>query len=153
MKRSPELAVLSREHHVALEIALRLTRASADDARDVRDRALAFWEAEARQHFRQEEDVLLPAFARHAPADDPDVVRVLVEHVDMRRRFADLAAPGAPDLDALHELGRVLHDHVRHEERTLFGRIEAVLSSDELASLGAALAAADDDARRGEAGG
>lgn len=140
MKRSPELAVLSREHHVALEVALRLTRATADDAQEVRDQALAFFTDEARRHFREEEELLLPAFARHAPPDDPDVVRVLVEHVEMRRRFADLAAADAPDLDTLHELGRILHDHVRHEERTLFGRIEAVLTPEELGALGAALA-------------
>ncbi len=146
MQRSDELAPLSREHHVALEIALRLRRASADDAQAVRAAFLTFFEDEARAHFRAEEELLLPAFARHAPADDPDVVRVLVDHVDLRRRAADLdAGPGA--LQALHELGELLNAHVRHEERTLFPRIEAALSAAELQALGTALAEGDGGSR------
>jgi hemerythrin-like domain-containing protein len=144
VKRSPELAVLSREHHVALEIALRLRRATDTDADAVRTAARAFWTAEGREHFRQEEELVLPAFARHAPADDPDVVRVLVEHVDIRRRVADLDGGTVP-VDALHELGVLLRDHVRHEERVLFPRIEAALADAELEALGAALVAADAD--------
>ena len=85
------------------------------------------------------QSLLLPAFARHAPADDPDVVRVLVEHVDIRRRFADLAGTAAPDVADLQALGVALRDHVRHEERVLFGRIEQALGAEELATLGVAL--------------
>ncbi len=140
MQRSDELAPLSREHHVALEVALRLRRATVADAEQVRVAFLQFFEDEAREHFRAEEELLLPAFARHAAADDPDVARVLVEHVEMRRRAAQLAA-GTSDVDELHALGELLNAHVRHEERTLFPRIEAALDPDELTALGAALAA------------
>jgi hypothetical protein len=136
--RSNELAVLSREHHVALELALRLQRATAADAETVRQATLDFWHEEGREHFRLEEELLLPAFARHAPADDVDVVRVLVEHVDIRRRIADLETGGHLDVAALNALGELLRDHVRHEERTLFGRIEEALDPDELAALGTA---------------
>ena len=121
MQRSDELAPLSREHHVALEVALRLRRASEDDAAECGAAFLTFFEDEAREHFRAEEELLLPAFARHAPADDPDVVRVLVEHVELRRPRAGPAAP-AGALAALHALGELLTGHVRHEERTLFPR-------------------------------
>lgn len=141
MRRSEELATLSREHHVALEVALRLRRATAQDADAVRVAFLAFFEGEARDHFRAEEELLLPAFARHVASDDPDVVRVLVEHVELRRRADDMAS-GSCDLRALHELGDLLNAHVRHEERTLFPRVEAALDPVELAALGAALNAA-----------
>lgn len=139
MKRSDELAVLSREHHVALELALRLGRATDDDASAVSASALEFWRSEGREHFRLEEELLLPAFARHAPADDPDVVRVLVEHLQVRRRIADLERDPGAGAEELHALGTLLHDHVRHEERTLFPRIEAALDGEELAAVGAAL--------------
>ena len=138
MERSEELAPLSREHHVALAMALRLRRATDDDAAQVRESFLDFFEHESRAHFRAEEELLLPAFARHAPADDPDVVRVLVEHVEIRRRAADLAAGERPASD-LNELGEILHDHVRHEERTLFPRVEEALTPEELAAVGRAL--------------
>ena len=135
MKRSAELAPLSREHHVALEVSLRLRKATASDADEVRARFLRFYEDEAREHFSAEEEFLLPAFARHVPPDDADVVRVLVEHVELRRRAADVARGIAGPSD-LHALGHLLHDHVRHEERTLFPRIEAALDDEELAVLG-----------------
>lgn len=147
MKRSSELAVLSREHHVALEIALRLQRATDLDAEAVTRATLEFWRDEGREHFRLEEELLLPAFARHAGADDEDVVRVLVEHVDIRRRIADLERGAPVDVAALNSLGEVLRDHVRHEERTLFGRIEAALDAEELTAIGAALDAAGGEHR------
>lgn len=146
MQRSDELAPLSREHHVALAMALRLRRATDADAAAVREAFLEFFEAESRAHFRAEEELLLPAFARHAPADDPDVVRVLVEHVEIRRRAADAAA-GERSAAELHALGELLHDHVRHEERALFPRVEAALSTDELTALAAALAEAEGERR------
>ena len=136
------MAVLSREHHVALEMALRLQRASDVDAEAVRSAALEFWHGEGREHFRLEEELLLPLFARHAGAEDADVVRVLVEHLDIRRRIADLETGAPADAAALNALGVLLRDHVRHEERTLFGRIEDALSASELAALGAGLDAA-----------
>lgn len=137
MKRSNELAVLSREHHVALELGLRLQRATDADVETVTQEALQFWREEGREHFRLEEELLLPAFARHAGADDEDVVRVLVAHVDIRRRIGDLKTGLA--VEDLHALGERLRDHVRHEERTLFGRIEAALSPEELSAVGSAL--------------
>lgn len=140
MRRSEQLSPLSREHHVALEVALRLRKASDADAETARDRFLRFFDSEGREHFRAEEEILLPAFARHAAPDDPDVARVLTEHEELRRYAAELSA--APvGLDTLHAVGRLLHDHVRHEERTLFPRIEAALDDDELAAVGAELAA------------
>jgi hypothetical protein len=142
VQRSNELAVLSREHHVALELALSLQRATDVDAETVRQATLDFWREEGRLHFRLEEELLLPAFARHAGADDADIVRVLVEHVDIRRRIGDLETDPRVDSAALNALGEQLRDHVRHEERTLFGRIEATLDPDELGAVGIALLAA-----------
>ena len=138
VQRSNELAVLSREHHIALELALRLQRATGADAKSITQATLDFWRREGREHFRLEEELLLPAFARHAGADDADVVRVLIEHVDIRRRIADLET-GRIDVAALNALGEALRDHVRHEERTLFGRIEETLKPEELATLGTTL--------------
>lgn len=142
MKRSDELSPLSRQHHVALETALRLRRAADHDADAVRASTLDFWNEEGREHLRLEEELLLPAFAVHVPAGDPDVLRVLVDHVELRSRVAALEDAHQTDLAALHDLGERLDAHVRHEERTLFPRIEAALTPGELAAVGAALSAA-----------
>jgi hemerythrin-like domain-containing protein len=86
---------------------------------------------------------LLPAYARHTTCDRPEVVRVLTEHVDLRRRGQDLEANADPDLSGLRELGERLERHIRFEERELFPMIEAALPDDELAQLGAAFAGAE----------
>lgn len=140
MKRSDELAPLSREHHVALEVALLLKRASAADAAQAQEAFLAFFEREGRDHFRAEEELLLPAFAPYAGDGDADVARVLDEHREIIRRAQRLTS-AAGSAEDLRELGELLGDHVRHEERTLFPRVEAALAPQELTALGAALAA------------
>jgi hemerythrin-like domain-containing protein len=135
MKRSDALSPLSRQHHHGLAAALKLKRADANTAGDARTAFLEFWETERREHFRLEEEVLLPSYARYGEADHPAVVRVLVEHVDLRRRGADLAATPSADPGVLHDLGERLERHIRHEERVLFPLIEAALPEAELARV------------------
>jgi hemerythrin-like domain-containing protein len=141
VKRSAELAPLSRDHHQGLFAALKLRRATADDRAEARATFLAFWE-DGRRHFAIEEELLLPALARHVACDHEAIVRVLTEHVDLRRRAQDVTA-GDERLEALHELGTRLQEHIRHEENVLFALVEAALADDELVALGAAIARAE----------
>ncbi|MGH2928070.1 MAG: hemerythrin domain-containing protein, partial [Solirubrobacteraceae bacterium] len=62
MKRHPAIAALSRDHHHALVVAQRLRRATDDDGSDARAREtfLEYWRADGAQHFREEEEILLP---------------------------------------------------------------------------------------------
>lgn len=142
MKRSDALAPLSREHHVALEVALRLRRADDGDAAAARAAFLGFFTPEGEAHFRVEEDVLLPAIADVLPPDDADVARVRDDHADLRRLAADLARNADTPVSELRALGERLDGHVRHEERVLFPRIEAALDDERLARLEADLTAA-----------
>jgi iron-sulfur cluster repair protein YtfE (RIC family) len=148
MKRSEALAELSRDHHQALFVAQRLRRAGPETAVAAREAFLEFWATEGRRHFRDEEEILLPAFARHEPPTHEAVVRVLTDHIDLRRRAGDLGPGTTPSLDDLRELGERLHAHVRHEERVLFPMIEAVLSTDELVELAASLVSTQASASR-----
>jgi hypothetical protein len=45
---------------------------------------------------------------------------VLVEHVDLRRRSAELARHGDPTPEELRQLGERLEGYIRDEERVLF---------------------------------
>jgi hemerythrin-like domain-containing protein len=150
MKRGDFLQALSREHHQGLFVALQLRRATADTAAGAREAFLEFWRSEGRMHFGIEEEVLLPAFARHAPVDEPAVVRVLTEHVDLRRRGAELAAGESIALERLHELGERLQQHIRHEERVLFPMIEAALPDAERRQLALDLERAEAQGARPE---
>ena len=134
MKREEALQQLSRDHHRALEVALKLRRAGDSDAERVSRDFLEFWREHGALHFRVEEDVLLPGSASYVSATDPAVVRVLTDHVAIRRRAADVAA-GSASVKELNALGEMLNDHVRHEERVLFPMIEARLPAAELAAL------------------
>jgi hypothetical protein len=143
MKRDPALISLSRDHHQALSVALRLRRCTAETATEVRADTLRFWTSAGRTHFRLEEEVLLPAFARHGDAHHPLVARALCDHVAIRQRMDALARDAAPGVGRLRELGTMLSDHVRLEERELFVLIEQALPAADLAALAGALQQAE----------
>ena len=143
MKRSPELAALSRDHHQALEAALRLRRVTDETLGSAVEHFLAFFGGQGEQHFVIEERLVLPAL----PDDDAQwaeaTQRVRAEHREIRAAAASLA--DAASVRAARGVGELLAAHVRFEERTLFPLVEQRLSQGALADLGRALAAAEAD--------
>lgn len=144
MKRDPALVSLSRDHHRALAVARDLRRATTDTTLDARAEVLSFWRTAGRAHFRSEEEVLLPAYAGYGDAHHPLVARALCDHVAIRHAIDALVDDATPALGRLHELGGMLADHVRMEERELFVLIEQALPAPQLAALSAALATAEE---------
>jgi hemerythrin-like domain-containing protein len=142
MKRAEALRPLSRDHLKSLLAAKRLRGATEGDE-TVHD-FLEFWTTEGRHHFRVEEEVLLPGWALHRPVDRVAVGRMLEEHLAIRRG-ALRASGGEASSEELRELGRLLDDHVRFEERELFPTIEAALGPDELKRLASAIERAEED--------
>jgi hemerythrin-like domain-containing protein len=134
MKRHPALVPLSRDHHHVLVIAQQLRRATSENMTETANVFLAQWEAEGKQHFRLEEELLLPAYAAHGDSDHPAVTRMLQDHI-LIRRDADRAA-SEPSLELLHDLGKRLAEHVQLEEREVFPLIEATIPEPELQALG-----------------
>ena len=135
MKRSEALAMLSRDHHQALVVAQKLTRADADTATTARTRFLDFWNSEGRRHFQLEEELLLPAYAAYGDAHHPLVLQVLGDHVAIRAHVAQLNARPDTTTDVLREFGTMFAAHVRLEERELFPIIEDAIPADELLQL------------------
>jgi hemerythrin-like domain-containing protein len=134
MKRDEALRPLSREHLNALHAAKVLRE--GNDLAAVTEVFLDFWENEGRGHFRIEEEVLLPRWARYAEVDRSGVARMLEEHLAIRREALRLKA-GEVSMEQARDLGRLLHDHVRFEERELFPLIEEALDAAGLAELAA----------------
>jgi hypothetical protein len=144
MKRSAALAALSRDHHHALDAARRLRRAGAGDLDAALAHLQAFWHPRGRRHFEIEERLILPAL----PGTDADwreaTARVRDEHARIGAAVdAVFARGGEGGVDAAHALGTLLHDHVRFEERHLFGLLEARLPEPDLARLGEAIERAE----------
>jgi hemerythrin-like domain-containing protein len=95
-------------------------------------------------HFREEEEVLLPAYARHTRLDrDADVMRILADHAEIRAAVLEieqrLAAKASIAAEEMGRLGKLLHDHVRLEENEVFPRIEKTLGEEQLNAMGRGL--------------
>lgn len=140
MKRADALKPLSREHLAALLIAKKLR--TADDVAVAAGEFLDFWTQDGQRHFRIEEEILLPGWAAYGEIDQSGVARMLEEHLAIRREALRLQE-GAASLDQLHQLGALLHDHVRFEERHLFPAAEASLDAAALGRLATAIEAAE----------
>jgi iron-sulfur cluster repair protein YtfE (RIC family) len=132
VRRHRALEALSRDHHRALVVARELKRADGARAPAARDAFLAYWDSEGREHFREEEEILLPACAAWIDPGHPLVARVLTDHVRIRE-LADRLDTAPPE--RLHDLGRELEQHVRREERELFPLIEETLPDEALQRL------------------
>ena len=108
--------------------------------REIAEDFISFWESKGKLHFREEEEILLPAYASHVDLqEDADVLRMLADHASIRARVNALAsclsAHQAVDRQ-ITELGQILQDHVRLEENIIFPRIEKTLSESEMQQLG-----------------
>jgi hemerythrin-like domain-containing protein len=131
-KRHPSLQPLSRHHHHALVVAQMLIK-QQEPLDVIRDKLRDFWEHGGREHFSEEEEYLLPEFAKHQPIDIPEIRELLLEHIRIRSLVSEIA------IDAHHEkmsqLGELLREHVRKEERVVFPMIEAGLPEASLRKL------------------
>jgi iron-sulfur cluster repair protein YtfE (RIC family) len=128
MKRHESLFPLSRDHHQGLVQAASL-RAVGTDKSDLgrieaSERILKFWNEELLEHFREEEEILLPILARYTGPKQAEIIETLIQHVDIRRRIdevAQLLEEGSqPPVSMLNNLGVAIHDHIRYEEGALF---------------------------------
>lgn len=140
MLRDKNLIPLSHQHQHALALCVRIERASPIARAD-----LTAWQAEITQivqneigfHFAAEEHVLFPAARRfqelHALIDE-----LLAEHAVLRCRFTAAAERNMSGPD-VQEFARILSAHIRKEERRLFERVQELMSSEELASVGGKL--------------
>jgi hemerythrin-like domain-containing protein len=151
MKRHPSLHPLSQHHHFALIQALAMRRAAeapegkrAAAVERQAEKFVGFWHKTGHVHFREEEEVLLPAYARHTRLDrDAGVMRLLADHAEIRAAVQEferrLAEKTSIEPEEIARVGKLLHDHVRLEENEVFPRIEKVLGEKNLDSMGRGL--------------
>jgi len=133
MKRHKSLYPLSHDHHHALVQARELNLASAEAGQDASDAAAErfaeFWESDLQRHFRQEEQILLPALEKYVPPNCAEIAKTLREHEEIRRLVAalnrGLTQRVGADRGQLGQLGGRLAEHIRFEENELFPLVEA----------------------------
>ena len=126
MKRHEWLQDLSREHHLALRLALAAKRAvAAGDPAQVRAAAKLCadaFDSDLEPHFIREESDVLPLLAQGGAS--ALVTWTLNEHDEMRRLAARL---NEADPATLERFGELLGAHVRFEERELFEAAQTLL--------------------------
>jgi iron-sulfur cluster repair protein YtfE (RIC family) len=140
MPRHPSLVPYSHEHHHALVLSLRLKKQGPTSQHDFgwptefwlhATEALKFLDTELEHHFHEEEAVLFPS-VRESLSDASLIPSLLEQHIQLRALREDvrsqLSTRDEPTLrDTLQQLGVLLEQHVRKEERVLFPLIEQLL--------------------------
>lgn len=132
LKRHSALKQFSRDHHFALLLIWKIRQGlkTGVTIERIARYLLFFYQQHLRAHFYEEEKML---FAR-LPEDD--VMRK--QAVDEHRRINLLIAFIGTDLsntDLLTEFADLLEMHIRFEERSLFNRLQSVLSDSELKAI------------------
>jgi hemerythrin-like domain-containing protein len=145
-KRHPSLRELSVDHHHALVQAHRLIKAAnGDEAAQEHtvQEFFVFWNEHANSHFREEDEALLPFFARFGEVNQEPVNQMLREHVLIRRLVKDLQEQMSTQIEPslLRTLGETFEAHVRLEERVVFPILEATIPEDVMPELAAQLEA------------
>ena len=128
IKRSKELAQLSREHHDGLLFVWKLREGLKHKVTIARLKqyTIWFWQQHIKPHFFQEEKILVP----HMPANNPLAVQMKKEHDCIRELILSLDK-NAETTSFIH-LADLLNNHIRFEERLLFPFLEQSLSCEEL---------------------
>ena len=131
LKRSQQLAPLSREHHDGLLFAWKIKQGIENKStlEVMRNYTLWFWRYHIKPHFFQEEKILLPTMA----ADHPLAVKLQEDHEHIRELILGLDAEA--DKRTFIILCDLLNAHIRFEERELFAYLEKILTAEQLDNI------------------
>lgn len=148
IRRHPALAPLSRDHHLALQLARALIAGGSqhlraqlpDDPHALVAHVQKIFADQIEAHFAVEEESVLPAVSGRSAELDAECAEIRAEHDTMRALVTELARPNqtAAEIELrLDHLGKLLEAHVRKEERTLYEHVQATLDEGELSELAA----------------
>lgn len=128
IKRSKELAPLSREHHDGLIFVWKIKQglSNGTSLATLCSYTRWFWSNHMKPHFKDEEKVLV----KYLPADNPLVSRMFNEHAHLRDLIISLDKD--PDPHSLQSLAEYINNHIRFEERELFAYAEQTLTPEQL---------------------
>ena len=128
IKRSKQLAPLSREHHNGLLFSWKLRQGLENDTSlaTLGSYCQWFWKHHISQHFHQEEDIVL----KFLPSNNEMAIQLKDEHNNIRELILSISRQ--PDAIAIGMLADFICRHIRFEERILFTYLEKILSQEQL---------------------
>ncbi len=144
MKRANQLQPLSRQHHLGLNIA-RHAKECADDHATIAKHwyALTSYLSDMHEHFHIEDTLIANALLPYKETQ-LEVASVLdtleKQHKSLYEFMANVqTVKGATDdkvtVVEVKQLGTLLYDHIRFEERELFPIVERYLTEEELDAI------------------
>jgi len=142
MERDTRLIQLSREHHHALVLSLRIERelpsASVTEMQSLYADLVRFWNGGLQPHFSCEDECMLSRLASHADPGLQLAGRLQRDHREIEALVDTMASARTADerRDALTEFGMRLRGHIRWEERELFEWMQTDLGADDLDAIG-----------------
>ena len=146
LHRDSSLIPLSHQHQHGLALTVFIDRGlKAEPTREkgleLADKVARAAAAELLGHFRVEEEVLFPA-VRPFLASGELLDELIAEHRVMEDLILRIAqATDEERIPILKRFGKVLHGHIRTEERQLFQEIQGRLSESQLQEIGREIAA------------
>ena len=141
MKRTNQLQPLSRQHHLGLNLS-RHAKESLDEPEDIAKHwhNLTSYINDMQYHFEIEDNLIANALEPYRTTQ-PDVASVLETLDGQHKQLHQLmntveqsqkSGPKDVAVAQVHELGTLLYDHIRFEERELYPTVEKYLTEAEL---------------------
>lgn len=128
-KRHPALISLSQDHHHTLALALRLRQGEtalltdgwSHERKEQTRRVQQFFRDDLAVHFRLEEEILFPTILKQVPSASSIISSLTAQHRQIEKLVLRLRETLSTSLGPLlSEIGTVLEQHIRAEERELF---------------------------------
>lgn len=137
MKRHEGLVPLSREHQKGLLLAQVLKkdappyRGMPTDIPGKKELLKDSYNNDLKPHFQKEEEILFPE-VKNLNEEIANLINELTEdHRKIERLVDEIAETGHPK-DKMDELGNLLDEHIRKEERSLFEKLQEIMPESEL---------------------
>ena len=138
MKRANQLQPLSRQHHLGLNLS-RHAKECTDTVTEIAKHwhNLTAYIDDMQYHFQIEDNLIANALEPYR-ASQAEVASVLAALAGQHKRLQTLIDAGQKTAsqsittEQVRELGTLLYDHIRFEERELYPIVEKYLTEDEL---------------------
>lgn len=126
LKRNEELKSLSREHHHGLLLCWKIKTGFSKGVSVDRIKSYTDWfyTNHLLPHFEIEEKYVFPILG----ASNPNISKALEDHRNLKKLFTTDKDPTT----ALKQIETELENHIRFEERILFGEIQLAATAEQL---------------------
>lgn len=140
MKRHKALILLSHDHHKGLLLAQLLKKDAPpykglpQDSVGKMNYAIEAFNSDLTIHFKDEEEILFPLLRDKSSELEKLIDELLDEHKVIEKGISSLKQSDEL-VKQLDEIGVILENHIRKEERILFQEAQSVLSENEFDNI------------------